>query len=532
MKFAEGYAIPVDGELQTSILKANDLKEVFHLRPGRIRFVVFWGVEVNLKVVLKIYRSDGTCEHFIVDTDPYEIQLNIHKRVTREFYIHPFPTNLARVSCVKFSYIVHLKERSIPSQHDYIFMDGYDFDEDQYQQRPITNQWATQNANRTYEVDPGVLQRDVDWLNHHSESLDLVPKFTKGLPYHPYHPKHFIHEHIDQVIRKKKADSRGFQAIKVCVDCIDDTDFVNHLIYAKENNVKVQCIVDWRKMVLTKSDNYARLKRSGVELLGVFCTPKDPLIEVAPDMHNKFIIFGEEDSIVGSFNVTFDRWWTNWESGITFHSFAIARLLDNIFQSIRGGVIQRYGIDPLSPFNVLYTFGRQAILNGKYYRPHHAILSEIHRAKSSIRACLFIMGELQGEYGESVVDALIQARNRGVAVEVIFNGHMARHGSSSREYSMREELNRPLLPAIARLKHGGISIALAYGINDHLIPYSPLHSKYCIIDDRVILDGSFNWYNTSVFSHDLLVVVKNPLAAYSYTYEFNEILKTFRIQWI
>ena len=26
-------------------------------------------------------------------------------------------------------------------------------------------------------------------------------------------------------------------------------------------------------------------------------------------MHNKFIIFGDEDVMTGSFNITFDRWW-------------------------------------------------------------------------------------------------------------------------------------------------------------------------------------------------------------------------------
>lgn len=85
-------------------------------------------------------------------------------------------------------------------------------------------------------------------------------------------------------------------------------------------------------------------------------------------MHNKFIIFGDEDAIVGSFNITFDRWGDNWESGLTFRSFGVCRLLDNIFQACRGGVIQRYGIDPLAPFNLLYTFGRTAMLNGRYYR--------------------------------------------------------------------------------------------------------------------------------------------------------------------
>ena len=58
--------------------------------------------------------------------------------------------------------------------------------------------------------------------------------------------------------------------IKVCVDCIDETDFINHLIHAYWNGLKVECIVDWRKMTLTNSDNYVRFKRSGIDLLGGF----------------------------------------------------------------------------------------------------------------------------------------------------------------------------------------------------------------------------------------------------------------------
>ncbi len=532
MEPAEKYVIPLEGELGASVGKSNELQEVFSIRWGSIRFEILWGVGVNVKVILKVHRSDRTCDRFIVDTDPYEVRWNAHKRVTRDFFIQPFPKKQGTIRCVKFSYIVHLNERSIPSSYDYIFMDGSHFEEDGHQQRQITNEWTTPNAYRTAELNAGLLQRDMDWYNRHFESLNVIPKFTKGQPSHPYHPKRFIHDRIDSVINKKKTNPEGSYGIKVCVDCIDDTDFASHLIYAHEKNVNVQCIVDWRKLTLTTSDNYLRLGRSGIELLGVFCTPKDSLIEVAPDMHNKFIIFGEEDCILGSFNITFDRWGANWESGLTFRSRGVCRLLDNVFQSVRGGVIQRYGIDPLSRFNLLYTYGRHAMLNGKYYRPHHAIISEINRSRYSIRACLFLLGELQGEYADSVVDALIKAKGRGVSVRMIFNGHMAREGSPAREYSMRDELNRPLMPAISRLRRARIPIALAYGLTDHTVPYSPLHSKYCVIDDHIILDGSFNWYNTSAFSHDLLVVIKDYDVAGHYSYEFDQILRLLRIYWL
>ena len=211
-------------------------------------------------------------------------------------------------------------------------------------------------------------------------------------------------------------------------------------------------------MTLTNSHNYARLKRSGIELLGVFCTPKHHLIEVEPDMHTKFVIFNDEDCILGSFNITFDRWWANWESGMTFHSRGICRLLDNIFQSQRGGVNQKYGIDPFSPFNLLYTFGRHTMLSGQYFRPHHAILAEIHRARHSIKLCLFLIGDLVGDHHDSVVDALIHAQNRGVYVHILFNGHLARQGRVGVERSMHDELNRPLLPAVQRLRWAGIPV--------------------------------------------------------------------------
>lgn len=532
MQFAENYAVPLDGELYPSSKRLNAWKEHFFVRAGKVRFQV-WSADTatNVKVVLKVYRSDGTCEYFIVDTEYYDVQSWQHKRVTKDFFIHPFPLKLGPIRCVKFSYVFHVGEHSIGSQYDYLLMDRQGIDEECYQWRKITNQGATNNTYQTVEGEAGLLQRDVDWCNRHFAALNMTPKFTKGQCHHPDHPKRFIHDQITLLIRKKQTKPESEHSIKVCVDCIDDTDFINHLIFAHNNGIKVQCLVDWRKMTLTNSENYVRLKRSGIELLGVFCSSTNSLVEVTPDMHNKFIIFGEEDCILGSFNITFDTWGGNWESGATFHSGGVCRLLDNIFQSIRGGLIQRYGVDPLSHFNLLYTFGRHKMLNGQNYRPHQAIISEIHRAKGSIKACLFLLGEMQGDYGDSVVDALIGAKKRGVELTFIFNGHTARVGDAAEEHPMREELKRPLLPAIARLKRAGVPIALAYSGNDYPIPYSPLHTKYCIIDDRIVLEGSFNWYNTSVFSHDHLTVTSNQQMAKIYTQEFQETLKTLRVYW-
>jgi len=525
---AEHYAKPVYAKLGGHFQRSNDTKDTFDIRWGRIDFDMSFGGSANLKVIIKVFR-EKICETFIVDTDPFDMHWNRHKRSTRDFYILPSSHQFGPATCIKFAFIVHLGEQSIASRQEYIFMDGQHLQDNQPQQRPITAEYATPNHYRSYELNARELQSDVDWYNHHFESLNLIPKFTKGQQYHPYHPKRFIHDHIDKVVRSRYENPQRLCTIKVSVDCIDDRDFVNHLLHAHYHGVLVQCIVDWRKMTLTNSNNYARLKRAGIELLGVFCTPKHHLIEVEPDMHTKFIIFNDEDSIIGSFNITFDRWWANWESGMTFHSKGVCRLLDNIFQSQRGGVIQRYGIDPLSPFNLLYTFGRHVMANGRLYRPHHAILAEIHRAHHSIKICLFLIGDLLGEHHDSVVNALIQAKNRGVAVHILFNGHLARQGRIGVERPMTEELARPLLPAVQRLKDAGIPVGLVYGQDDMPVPYSPIHSKYCIIDEYIVIEGSFNWYNTSVYSHDLIVVAANHNVAKPYLYEFKQIQQCFRV---
>jgi hypothetical protein len=529
MHTAEHYARPVHGNLGSSFIKYNDMREPFQIRWGKIDFDVFHGTQANVKVILKVYRQHNICETFFIDTDAYQAQWNFHRRSTRDFFVLPLSPHCGEITCIKFSYLVHLHEHSLPSQYEYIFMDWFQLDTDLPQYRALTGEWTTLNSYRAHELNAVELQCDTDWYNQHFDSLKLIPKFTKGQQNHPYHPKRFIHEHIDKVIHSKHQEPHRLCTIKVSVDCIDDTDFVAHLLYASQQGVLVQCIVDWRKMTLTHSHNYARLKRANIELIGVFCTPKHYLIEVEPDMHTKFIIFNDEDSILGSFNITFDRWWANWESGMSFHSKGIARLLDNIFQSQRGGVIQKYGIDPLSHFNLLYTFGRHMMLNGKVYRPHQAILGEIHRAKQSIKLTLFLIGELLGSHQDSVIDALLHAKQRGVNVHILLNGHLARVGKVGEPRPMHEELARPLLPAVTRLKNNGVTVGLVYGMDDHPVPYSPIHAKYCIIDETTIIEGSFNWYNTSTFSHDLVVIARNKYAAQAYLYEFQQLQRLFRV---
>ena len=110
MEFAESYATLAWGHLGGAFDRANDLGEVFSLRWGSIGFDVQVDFEINLKVILKIYRSDGVCEQCIVDTEVDYGQDGKPCRVTRDFYVQPFPSDLGRVTAVKVAFVVHVGE--------------------------------------------------------------------------------------------------------------------------------------------------------------------------------------------------------------------------------------------------------------------------------------------------------------------------------------------------------------------------------------------------------------------------------------
>eukprot|EP01125_Pyxidicula_operculata_P019979 TRINITY_DN7279_c0_g1_i1.p1 TRINITY_DN7279_c0_g1~~TRINITY_DN7279_c0_g1_i1.p1 ORF type:complete len:544 (+),score=90.63 TRINITY_DN7279_c0_g1_i1:43-1674(+) len=532
---AERLCNPYWGELGTTFTRHGTGGELFHLREGRIFMNISWGEtwQTNVKVRYTLCREDGVEDHYFVDTDPYDCGPESHKRKTRAIWIPTHSKSHGKTTCVKFSYILHFFEKSVCSKHEYILAIHSDISNNV----EIKKQVALGDINnyKTYELDPHTLQEDVYWIQNHYNDLNVKPYFTKGRLNDHDHPKHYIHHHIDQVIQKKQKDPSSFRTIKVSVDDIDDKDFINHLIYAHQQGVFVQCIVDWRKMMLTNSQDYVNLKRSGIELLGVICTTTDKEskhIEVEPDMHTKFIIFDGEHAITASFNITFLLWGNNWETGVSFSSQATSRLLDNVFQSQRGGVIQKYVINPTSRFNIVYTFGRHkehSIDSTNNYRPHNSIFGAIHNAKHSIKVVIFIIGDMLGDYGESLITALINAKNRGVNVQIILNGHVVRVGSNDKPYSMHDEVRRPVIPSVKHLQNAGIPVHLVYGQVNDAIPYSPLHSKFCVVDDHLIIDGSFNWYNTSKFSHDLVIEYKDHEIAKRYLEEFDQILSWFKV---
>lgn len=120
------------------------------------------------------------------------------------------------------------------------------------------------------------------------------------------------------------------------------------------------------------------------------------------------------------------------------------------------------------------------------------LVEQIDNAGESIRAAVLALDL------ESVADALIRAKARGVTVQVVIDS------------DYREEA------ALLAAKQAGIPV-----VEDGRKAF--MHNKFVIIDDGLVVTGSWNLTNSETFrnNNNILFITSRELAA-SYTAEFNE----------
>jgi hypothetical protein len=221
------------------------------------------------------------------------------------------------------------------------------------------------------------------------------------------------------VTERKKKDPGGRHFIWLAIFDFDNYHIAEHLIYARQKGVDVECIADWAALSsLNCTENIARIRRAGIPILGVVRnTPCDPFQGIA-SMHTKIIIFDGEVVHCSSYNLHFHLWGGNWEQALFYYSGDFALLYANIYHAIRGGVIRELVVRPESRFNLFYSFGRHLAPRRDFYRPQDAIITEINNASDFIILSMFDLGYLTGvsyheQHETDVITALINARNRG-----------------------------------------------------------------------------------------------------------------------
>lgn len=535
IKYAEDFALPLYKWIGERCLVVNMAGRLISNFPGGIGFSFFNASPYSkLKVVLKIFREDGTSEPYIVDTYPCgELEGGMQKRQTHQLPLFPYEGRHGRITHIAFSYLLHRDGKSIPSKFNYRFAGLDDFHLGRVRNDDFLDPYfRTLNEYRTSESIGKEVVRALNRINYHYDDLPVRAFFTKGNTWDPGHPVHEIHRQIDAVINRKIKDPGNRHYIRLAIFDFDNNHIAEHLQYAFQNGVDVECFGDWSAVSsMNCAGSIASMRRAGIPVYGIVRnTPCDPSGGIT-SMHTKIIIFDGEVVHSSSYNLHFHLWGGNREHALFYYSQDFALLYENIYNAIRGGVIQPVAVIPESRYNLYYSFGSCLAPDRTSYRPQDAVITEIQNARHSILVCMFNMDFLTGvPFGSGsetdLISALICARDRGVRVKIITNGLITHTGPLPEAWD--KDFKRPPAEPFQRLRNAWMEVVYVYY---HEGIYSPLHHKFAVFDEHTVIAGSYNWYTHSVNSDETLSVIRDEKLAADFLTEADNICKSYRLGW-
>ncbi len=117
------------------------------------------------------------------------------------------------------------------------------------------------------------------------------------------------------------------------------------------------------------------------------------------------------------------------------------------------------------------------------------IVKEIKKAKQEICAAVYMITS------KKIVDALIAAHKNGITVKIVTD-----HGCIQSPYGKAYHLMQAGIP---------VKIYYPSGSNKKFPPL--MHAKYAVIDQKISIEGSFNWTNSAeLFNEEHIRITDNP----------------------
>ncbi len=285
----------------------------------------------------------------------------------------------------------------------------------------------------------------------------------------------FLVEAIDQA--QKTVDMAAFE--------LDLESVTQALIRAHQRGVRVRLVTD-----SDYAEDYGpvELQKAGVPVV---------FDERGAFMHNKFTVIDGKQVWMGSWNYTNNCTFRNNNNAVVFESPELAANYTAEFEEMF--LDRKFG--PTSPINVKYpevTVGGVKVENyfaseDKTIIPRLAEL--IRGAKKSVYFMAFAFTD------DTIAEAMLERHRRGVIVQGIMEARNA--AGSGSEFDV--------------LKQAGIAI-LADGN-----PYV-MHHKVIIIDEAIVITGSFNFTGGAAKNNDEnLVIIHSPEIAALYKAEFDRL---------
>ncbi len=276
-------------------------------------------------------------------------------------------------------------------------------------------------------------------------------------------------------------------SVDLAVFDFDIPALTDALLRAGARGVVVRLVVDSENLDTPEvSEQTGRLQRAGI---AVHFDRREPF------MHNKFIVLDGVVVWMGSWNMTDNDTWRNNNQMLRFASREIAADYANEFEQLFAG---RFGTSKRSatPYPQVRIGSTRVEV---YFSPQDGVakhvLQRLAAAKKSIHFMTFSYTSI------AVADAMVAQVQAGLPVRGVFERQNA-GGTGS---------------AFSRLRQGGVDV-----LEDGSCYI--LHHKAIVIDERIVITGSYNFTASAEKDNDEnLVIVDDPNLARAYIEEFGSL---------
>ncbi len=308
---------------------------------------------------------------------------------------------------------------------------------------------------------------------------------TPTLAYPDRRDKRSVSPLLDAVIEDVNEASR---TIDIAVFDIDLSALADALIAAQQRGVQVRLVVDSENLATPEvSEVCGRMQKAGIPIT---------FDDREAFMHNKFIIVDRRIVWLGSWNMTENDTYRNNNNMLRVRSQLAANGFQQEFESMFAGIF-----GPRKPINQRPNISLDETPIDVYFSPEDGaakyVLAEIKRAKKSIRFMAFSFT------ATDIADAIIARHAAGIDVQ----GVMERQNAAG------------LGAVFDQLTNAGVSV-----IEDGNCYI--LHHKVLIIDNRIVITGSYNFTKSAERNNDeTLLIIADPELAEQYRAEWARVNK-------
>lgn len=286
-----------------------------------------------------------------------------------------------------------------------------------------------------------------------------------------------------------KAIESAQSTLDVAFFDIDDQEATNRIISTNNRGVKVRVVTDTDNLKDKKDPSLPRKTIEDLKAAG---------IEIRDDkrnafMHHKFMIVDNKAVWGGSMNPTTTSMYEHNNNVFYIQSTALAEnyraVFNRMFEKNQFGFTEAV-VNPI----VQIEDGEIKTFFSPKGGTQQAIIKELKNAKESIKFMAFSFTE------KNIGQVLIDKKKQGLEVEGVFDSCLIDKYSN---YGLFKQNN------ILSLKDGNQAL---------------LHHKTMIIDDEVVITGSYNFSNSAENSNNEdTIIVKSKSFAQLYVKEYNKI---------